>query len=247
MTRPPLRFMRNEYIENLTADRIRQYEAKTGRAVKFPVPVEEIVEQVLGLDISWEAVDEQPGEMILAGLRRRSRTVVMNEAHLALFEAKPGLRNSTIAHEAGHADLEGGMGEQGPALFDGAAERVVHRHSPKTDERIAVLYDLALRNEKAYRLLRRITEAQDTPDQKSAVDRYQSALLMPEWLLREAARRYDLTRWRPDLYALADEAQVNISNLVTRLIRLGMIFIPKGSKTIYRSRDEFTGQKSLFD
>jgi len=38
----------------------------------------------------------------------------------------------------------------------------------------------------------------------------------------------------------------NISNLTTRLLRLGMIFIPKGAKTIYRSKDEFTGQQTLF-
>lgn len=194
MTRPALRFMRNEYIEDVTAQRIRQYEAKTGCRVTFPVPAEEIVEQVLGLDISWEAIEEQSGEMILAGLRRRSRTVVMNETHLPLFEAKLGLRNSTLTHEAGHADLEGGLGEQGPSLFEGSPERVVHRHSAKTDERIAVLYDLALRNEQAFRLVRRITEGQDTPDQKSAVDRYQSAFLMPKWLLQDAAQRYDLTR-----------------------------------------------------
>jgi hypothetical protein len=64
--------------------------------------------------------------------------------------------------------------------------------------------------------------------------------------MAEAVQRYDLTRWN-DLYSLAREAQVSISNLVTRLQRLGMIFIPKDSKTIYRSKDEFTGQGSLFD
>ena len=171
----------------------------------------------------------------------------MNEKHLELFEQKPGLRNSTLTHEAGHADLEGGLGDQGPSLFEEAGERIVKRHSTKTNQQLEILYDLALRNEKAYRLLHKITEGQDTPDQKSAVDRYQSAFLMPKWLLQEAAQRYDLTCWRPDLYALAAEAQVNISNLVTRLLRLGMIFIPKGTKTIYRSVEEFSGQRSLFD
>jgi hypothetical protein len=48
-------------------------------------------------------------------LQRRTRTIVMNEKHLALFVQKPGLRNSTLTHEAGHADLEGGLGDQGPA------------------------------------------------------------------------------------------------------------------------------------
>lgn len=246
MSKPHLRFMRNDYIEDVTAQRIREYERKSGRAVMFPVPAEEIIEAVLGLNILWDTIEEGPGEMILAGLNRRTRTIVMNETHLGLFEEKPGLRNSTLVHEGGHADLEGGLGEQGPSLFDTEADPIVHRHSTKMNEKIAILYDLALRNEKAYRLLRKITQGQDTPDQKSAVDRYQSAFLMPRWLLEEAAVRYDLTRWA-DLYALADEAQVNISNLVTRLLRLELIFIPKGSKTIYRTKDEFTGQKSLFN
>jgi len=41
----------------------------------------------------------------------------------------------------------------------------------------------AQQDERAYRLYKQMTAGQDTPEQKSAVDRYQSALLMPEWLL----------------------------------------------------------------
>ena len=68
---------------------------------------------------------------------------------------------------------------------------------------------------------------------------------MPDWLIREAQGHYDFTRW-DDLYTLKDEAQVSISNLVVRLQRLKLIFIPEGSKTIYRSEDEFRGQRRLF-
>ncbi len=85
-------------------------------------------------------------------------------------------------------------------------------------------------------------------DHRSAVDRYLSALLMPKWpkwLIQEAGQRYDLLKWR-DLYRLADEAHVNITNLTVRLQRLGLISLREGDKRIYRSDDEFTGQKSLF-
>jgi hypothetical protein len=245
MSKPSLRYLSNESIEDMTAQRIRQYEAKTGVTIKFPVPAEEVIEQVLGLSFLWDQIEEQPGEMILGGLQRKSRTIVLNEKHLDLFEQKPGLLRSTQVHEGGHADLEGGLGEQGPSLFSEEQDRIVCRHSIKGNQQLEVLLDLALRNEKAYRLWRKLTEGQDTPEQKSAVDRYQSAFLMPKWLLEEAAQRYDLPQWR-DLYALAEEALVSISNLTIRLLRLGMIFIPKGSKTIYRSKDEFTGQKTLF-
>src|ERR1700722_972932 len=118
---------------------------------------------------------------------------------------QPGLLRSTLIHEAGHADLEGGLGDQGPSLFGAEDDRAL-RHSTKSNQQIEILLDLALRNERAYRMWRKLTESQDTPEQKSAMDRYQSAFLMPKWLLAEAAQRYDLMRWRPDLYALADEA-----------------------------------------
>jgi len=245
MSKQPLKYLKNEAIEDVTASRIREYEAKAGVTVRLPIPAEQIIEQVLDLSFLWDQIEEQPGEMILGGLDRKTRTIVLNEKHLELFEQKPGLLRSTQVHEAGHADLEGGLGEQGPTLFGEDQERIVHRHSTKGNQQLEVLLDLALRNEKAYRLWRKLTEGQDTPDQKSAVDRYQSAFLMPKWLLEAAAQQYDLTRWH-DLYALAEVAQVNISNLTTRLLRLGMIFIPKGSKSIYRSKDEFTGQGSLF-
>ena len=39
------------------------------------------------------------------------------------------------------------------------------------------------------------------------MDRYQSALLMPAWLIRDAANNFDFLRW-PDLYGLAELAQV---------------------------------------
>lgn len=89
MTKANLRYLSNEAIEDVTAQRIRQYEAKAGVKVGFPVPAEEVIEQVLGLCFLWDQIEEQPGEMILGGLSRKSRTIVLNEKHLELFEQKP--------------------------------------------------------------------------------------------------------------------------------------------------------------
>jgi hypothetical protein len=71
-------------------------------------------------------------------------------------------------------------------------------------------------HERAHKLYKNFTEGQDSPEVRSAVDRYQSALLMPKWLMLEAAERYELTNW-PELYRLAEEARVNITNLAVRL------------------------------
>ena len=46
MTKNRLKYLKNEAIEDVTAQRIREYESKTGVMVKFPVPIEEIVEHV---------------------------------------------------------------------------------------------------------------------------------------------------------------------------------------------------------
>src|SRR5206468_10336986 len=98
---------------------------------------------------------------------------------------------------------------------------------------------------RAYKQYKQITEGQDAPEVRSAVDRYQSALLMPAWLIRDAADQFDLLRW-PDLYRLAELAQVTISNLTVRLQRLGLIYLRDGDKRIYRSKDEINGQGTLF-
>ena len=91
MSRSKLRYLRNETIEQVTSNRIRQYERKTGEQVNFPVPVENIVEQVLGLDFDWDEIEEQPGELILGALDAKQKTILLNEKHLPLFEEKPGM------------------------------------------------------------------------------------------------------------------------------------------------------------
>lgn len=247
MTKRHLQYLRNEAIEDITAQRIREYEAKAGVTVKLPVPVEEIVEQVLGLDFDWDIIEEQPGEQILGGLDAANRKILLNEAHTDLFDEKPGLLRSTIGHEAGHWDLDIDLAKLSQPMLPGIdlAPCFVNRQATKSDRLIEVLFTKAMTDDRAYKLYRDLTAGQDAPEVKSAVDRYQSALLMPKWLIQDAADRFDFTKW-PDLYRLAEEAQVNISNLTVRLRRLGLIYLRDGDKTIYRSMDEWSGQKTLF-
>jgi hypothetical protein len=247
MSKQSLRFLRNQVIEDITAQRIREYETKVGSTVTLPVPIEEIVEQVLGLDFDWDVIQEQPGEQILGGLDVANRKILVNEAHSDLFESKPGLLRSTIGHEAGHWELDVDRSKASHPLLPGVdhAPNVVNRHASKSDRLIEVLFTRAMNDGQAYRLYKQLTDGQDAPEVRSAVDRYQSALLMPKWLIQEAEQRYDFTKW-PNLYRLAEEAQVNITNLTVRLQRLGLIFLKDGDKTIYQNEDEFTGQKSLF-
>lgn len=240
--------LKNEHIEDITSQRLMQYQAKMNVTVTLPVPVEQVVEQTLDLSILWDTIEEAPGETILAGLLSNSRLIVLNEKHLPLFDEKPGLLRSTIGHEAGHWDIDVDEAHSmAPTLFGDRDERIVYRHASRSDEKVKVLLKLAMCDERAFRYFRHITSGQDTPDQKSAVDRYQSALLMPRWLMRRATQKFDVTHW-PELYRLADEAEVTISNLFIRLRRLGLVYMPEGSETkkLYRSEDEYFGQGNLF-
>jgi hypothetical protein len=241
------RFVKDEVIEDVTALRIREYESKVGINVGLPVPLEQIVEQVLGLHFDWDVIEEQPGEQILGGLDAANKKVLLNEKHLQLFEANPGLLRSTIGHEAGHFDMDIDRSRLlHPTLpgFD-LTPCIAKRHAAKSNGLIDVLLGRAMTDDHAYRAYRKLTAGQDAPEVKSLVDRYQSALLMPKWLMHEAAERRDLTKW-PHLYRLAEEAQVSISNLTVRLRRLGTIYLRDGEKTIYRSEDEWSGQTKMF-
>ena len=100
-------------------------------------------------------------------------------------------------------------------------------------------------DDRYFELYRELTAGQDSPEVRSAVDRYQSSMLMPDWLIKSAVRDIDVTLW-PALYELAEKAQVTISNLTVRLHRLGVIYIPEGSREIYAGRDAYIGQKHLF-
>ena len=121
-----LRLVKNEYVEDRTAQRLREYEAKANLTVTLPIPIEQVVEQTLDLSILWDTVEEQPGETILGGLLPKARRIVLNEKHLPLFDKKPGLLRSTIGHEAGHWDIDVDKVQSLP-LFADSDESVVYR------------------------------------------------------------------------------------------------------------------------
>jgi len=238
--------MRTRTIDAVTGLRIRQYEQLVGEPVCFPVPVEKIVERVLRLDFDWVEIPELPGEQILAGLIPEERKIVLNSRHLDLFRQKPGLERSTIGHEAGHWDIDIDRTSLHHPRLPGidVQSDVVRRHAASREILVEVL-NRAAHDDRYFELYRDLTAGQDPPEVKSAVDRYQSSLLMPEWLIRSAIAEIDVTSW-PALYALAERAEVTISNLMVRLQRLDLVFIPPGTQDLFPGRDAWCGQKHLF-
>jgi hypothetical protein len=246
MRRHDLSNMRTRTIDAVTELRIRQYEQLVGEPVCLPVPVEKIVERVLGLNFDWVEIPELPGEQILAGLVPEERRIVLNSRHLDLFQQKPGLERSTIGHEAGHWDIDIDRTSLHHPRLPGidVQSGVIQRQAASRKVLVEVL-NRAAHDDRYFDLYRELTAGQDSPEVQSAVDRYQSSLLMPNWLIRAAVADRDVTSW-PELYQLAELAKVTISNLVVRLHRLDLLYIPPGTQDLYPGRDAYSGQKHLF-
>ena len=127
--------------------------------------------------------------MILGGLDRKS-------PHHRPERNAPG----TVRAEAGPAPQHAGprgwarrprrrVGDQGPSLFGEERERIVHRHSGTGEPAGSRFFSSWPSQREGVPAVCAATEGQDTPDQNIAVDRYQSAFLMPKWLLEEVAQR----------------------------------------------------------
>ena len=238
-----MRILRNQEIEEIAAQRLAEFQRKSGRPLSPPIPIDLVAEKVLGLDFLWESINELPGETILGGLVPKKRLIILNETHQHLFREKPGLERSTKGHEMGHWDLFIDKGTlDHPALFQtGDDGPFAYRNSPVGD--VAII-KMLLADAEGRELLRKMRSRADEPDEARAVNRYAAALSMPTDVLREEATKINRTQW-PNLYRLKDRFEVTISALVVRLQQLDMLYVGK-DKTLYESRAAGTGQMTLW-
>jgi len=223
-------------IEARAYGRLRQLRERLLWDGRPPVPVDHVLEQILGLSISYEIVTEEPGERILGCIRPERREVVLNEKYADLFRGQPGVERFTKAHEAGHADLfsaAASVTEQ-VALFESTPYRPLQRSAAKGPvnvlavrlaERIAG-YSREMKTAAMVRFRdlerRSITEGQDSPMVRRAVDHYAATLLMPADLLKGAAVEFDVTL-ESSIRELARRFQVSNTAMRIRLQEIGLV------------------------
>jgi len=106
---------------------IEAFERKAGYTVKPPIPVEEIIERALGLEIHYVDLEKIIGSRdVLGATYSKSKRILINEK---LFEHRSeGRLVFTCAHEAGHwvlhrhyADESGKEGAENDAIVGEAA------------------------------------------------------------------------------------------------------------------------------
>ena len=210
------KFLSDAQLEDMAGRLLARYGSLYGAVVSPPAPVERIVENVLDLNILWDAIPEPPGQSILAELNSGSKTVTFNESRRALITDTPGLYSAILAHEAGHWEIHAdhGLSAQRPLPNLEPEFSCLHRSSGPGQD---------LREVQAHRFM--------------------GFLLMPSHLLLEAVSEVDLTSW-PALYELRDRFQVTITALKVRLERLGLLYVTEDGK-LYPSRQEYEGQIRL--
>lgn len=227
-------------IEHQATLRLHELQQKTGKEPILPTPIDELIEDIYGLRILWEAINEQPGETILAGLNAKEKLIVLNEKHKDLFQEKPGLERSTKGHEVGHWDLFSPKDEKELNFKSDADSPFCYRSS--TSALLEVISD-SWTDDSNYFVYRELTKNCDEPHVKSSVDYYASCLSMPRELMLKAASNYDLLDWK-FLYRFANDIDVTISALVVRLQQLNLIYVASDKK-ILKSRDQAQGQKTF--
>ncbi len=112
---------------------LSHYEQQAGWTPSLPIPIEQIIESVYDLTISWEPIEEQPGERILGMLVPATKTIIMNEGYAGGILGAIGPTSFTLAHELGHWLFDADDPDQGE-LFDVAGEPVFCRGSDVEDQ-----------------------------------------------------------------------------------------------------------------
>jgi hypothetical protein len=173
MILPGVEFVPDAVLERRAIDLIREHERRRGVRVGLPIPIEAIVEQTLGLKVVWVAIEEAPGEIILARIDPAylgHPTIQLNERRLSHFEEFFGTEAFSLAHEAGHWVLHLGRGESRQVGLIDSVE------------------DDAMRPV----LCRRMN---DGDRRELQADRFAAFLLMPEYLVRGVLAGFELDRW----------------------------------------------------
>jgi Zn-dependent peptidase ImmA (M78 family) len=175
---------------------------------KFPLDASRVAE-FLGLDVVWDRIADDAAGKIAAKILPLERLIEINEE---IPQLRGGFGESTIAHEIGHW--------------------VLHI-DPKEVDRHLRLREKGVEVEVKPLLCRSVENLSGIEWQAQY---FASCLLMPQFKLLEKLEGKDLSKWN-DLYEMAEEFGVTISNLTNRLKDLGWVELPQGSRRLKLGQD----------
>ena len=194
------RFIPEAEIEKRACYFLHRYAHQFQPIVQPPVPVEKIIDLVLGIPIVWEPIPDQDGKPVLAKLivKREHMQISMNESRLGFFEEHRGVEEYSLAHELGHYALH-------------------------IDKASLLAQPLVSADERAIVLCRGPIDRKHDRREWQA-ERFAAYLLMPKELILKMSADVDLLDWR-SLYRLKDQFAISITALKRRLEGLHLITV----------------------
>lgn len=198
----PFRFISKIEIEACALDVWLQM-AKSKNELQLPLDAS-LIAEFLELDLVWDTIPDDELGTIAARILPLEKLIEINEN---IPQLRGGFGESTIAHEIGHWVLH---------IDTVEVERYIRLKQKGVDVQVK---PFLCRSE----------------DNLAGIEwqaqYFAGCLLMPQHILTELKRGKDLTKW-PQLYQMAEELGVTISNLTTRLQDLGWIYLDSNTRKI---------------
>ncbi|MDJ0570162.1 MAG: ImmA/IrrE family metallo-endopeptidase [Pleurocapsa sp. MO_192.B19] len=198
----PFRFISKIEIEACALDVWLQM-AKSKNELQLPLDAS-LIAEFLELDLVWDTIPDDELGTIAARILPLEKLIEINEN---IPQLRGGFGESTIAHEIGHWVLH---------IDTVEVERYIRLKQKGVDVQVK---PFLCRSE----------------DNLAGIEwqaqYFAGCLLMPQHILTELKRGKDLTKW-PQLYQIAEELGVTISNLTTRLQDLGWIYLDSNTRKI---------------
>ncbi|MDY6784302.1 MAG: ImmA/IrrE family metallo-endopeptidase [Cyanobacteriota bacterium] len=199
----PFRFISKHAIECSALNILEQMQTVPNYKPKFPLDASRVAE-FLGLDVVWDSIPDDEDGAIAARIFPLERLIEINDG---IPQLQSGFGESTIAHEVGHWVLHIDVEK-------------VERFNGLKQKGIQVPVET---------LFCRVSESNEGMEWQAQY--FASCLLMPQYILQEKTQGRNLAQW-PQLYELAEELGVTISNLVHRLKDLRWIEVIEASRQI---------------
>jgi hypothetical protein len=112
--------------EATAAQILARYGQLTSWAPALPIPIDSMIENGYGLAILWQPLDDVEDAVVLGALDATSRTIILNERRLGMFERVIGPERFTLAHELSHWVYDAENPDQ-VTLLEDSSERVLCR------------------------------------------------------------------------------------------------------------------------
>jgi len=230
-------------IEELAAQRLREFGQRFQLIQGPPVPIDHIIEHLFDLFLSWEEIkeDEDGTLQIYGAVRPESREIVLNTRHLELFESNLGLERFTKGHELGHWELHVNKADETPALFPELVRKRVMLTRQASKGPVWTLR--GGRDMRGDQVAGDVSTTADSPLEAHQVNRYAAALLMPEPFVRQEVRCHRSVNWAM-VADLARRFEVSHAAMRVRLTELRLIFVDRDGN-LHRTKAEAGGQQAL--